>query len=84
MSKESLAEEEKRALEKLTELEDLSEKKVKIYARLLTDSALAEDMQSLGQRHEKRKETLWELAFGKKIKKKKGGTSSMNEEDEEL
>ena len=57
MSKETLtAEEENRAMEKLMEVEDLAEKKVKIYSRLLTDAALAEDMKSLAQRHEKRKE----------------------------
>ena len=84
MSKETLtAEEENRAMEKLMEVEDLAEKKVKIYSRLLTDAALAEDMKSLAQRHEKRKEELFKLAFGKKVKKeKKGGMSEMNEGEE--
>jgi len=45
----------------LTELagaEDLAEKKTKIYARLLTDVALAAEMENLSSRHAKRKEAL--------------------------
>ena len=70
---------EKETLKKLLKLEDLAEKKSKIYARLLTDMHLAEEMSLLSLRHEKRKENLTELAFGKMKKKKNdGGMSEMN------
>ena len=74
---------EKVTLKKLLKLEDLAEKKSKIYARLLTDMGLAEEMDALSLRHEKRKETLTELAFGKmKKKKNEGGMSAMNTDKE--
>ncbi|MBE5740264.1 MAG: hypothetical protein E7349_05355 [Clostridiales bacterium] len=79
----SLQEREKERLKKLLKLEDLAEKKSKIYARLLTDMGLAEEMSALSLRHEKRKEALTELAFGKvKKKRKDGGMSEMNGEKE--
>lgn len=62
-------EREKEALKKLLKLEDLAEKKSKIYSRLLTDMHLADAMNELSLRHEKRKEILTELAFGKMKKK---------------
>ncbi len=81
--RDSLQEREKEILKKLLKLEDLAEKKSKIYARLLTDMGLAEEMSALSLRHEKRKEALTELAFGKTKKKKNdGGMSAMNEEKE--
>lgn len=49
----------------LADVEDLAEKKVKIYARLLTDASLAEDMELLAVRHAKRKLRLESLASGK-------------------
>ena len=55
---ENNTEREKQAIEKMLQLEDLAEKKAKIYARLLTDNALADDMNALSLRHEKRKEIL--------------------------
>ena len=54
----------------LVEREDILEKKVKIYSRLLTDLALAMTMDEIGFRHEKRKESLVALAVGKTPKKK--------------
>ena len=51
----------------LTELagtEDLAEKKIKIYARLLTNIELAKAMDGLSARHAKRKQTLLDLATG--------------------
>lgn len=62
--------EENRRLEKLIELEDLAEKKTKIYSRLLTDVALAKEMEALSLRHGKRRESLEKLLYGKPIKKK--------------
>ena len=68
------ADEEKAFLMKLAELEDLAGKKTKIYSRLLTDTALAEEMAALSLRHEERKETLKALITGeKKTKKANGG-----------
>ena len=72
---------EKEALEKMLQLEDLAEKKSKIYARLLTDVHFAQEMNSLSLRHEKRKEILVKLSRGKSEKKQNdGGMSAMNEE----
>ena len=73
---------EKLALERMIQMEDLAEKKAKIYARLLTDIRLAQEMQGLSLRHEERKETLVKLAYGKNKKKQNdGGMSAMNEEE---
>ena len=49
----------------LVELEDLAEKKTKIYSRLLTEQSLAKEMELLSSRHATRKERLELLAFGK-------------------
>lgn len=79
---DSLTEEEKVALCKLAELEDLAEKKTKIHSRLLMDTALAKTMEDLSLRHEKRKERLCLLGSGKAPKKKNGqGMSALNEEE---
>ena len=75
---------ETKALKKLMEVEDLAEKKAKIYSRLLTDAALAKDMETLALRHEKRKETLLSLAKGKvPTNGKQGGMSEMKGEETE-
>ena len=55
----------------LIDWEDILEKKAMIYSRLLTDPALAQEMERRSARHEKRKEDLLCLAFGEKGKKKK-------------
>ncbi len=73
MSKENEGiNEETELLQQLAQMEDLAEKKTKIYSRILMDTALAKSMEELSLRHEKRKETLVSLAFGKPIKKKNG------------
>ena len=60
--------EEKNALKEVFKIEDLLEKKTKIYSRLLTDTALAKDLEGVSNRHKARKESL--LAFlGEKCKK---------------
>ena len=69
---ENRKEGEKIALTELLSLEDLVEKKTKIYSRLLTDAALAKDMERLSLRHKKRKETLCALITGKLPKNKNG------------
>ena len=82
MSDNMAIEKEKEALKALMTVEDLVEKKAKIHSRLLMDAALAKDMEELSLRHEKRKETLHSLVYGKMPKKKNGqGMSEMNEEE---
>ena len=80
---EKAAETEKETLIKMLQLEDLAEKKAKIYSRLLTDNALAKEMETLSLHHEKRKEKLTILAYGKCRKKQNdGGMYAMNKEKE--
>ena len=62
--------EEKTALEELLRLEDVAEKKGKIYSRLLIDTTLAQAMERLALRHEQRKEKLSALLTGGKRKEK--------------
>ena len=57
---------ESELLSMLSEAEELSVKKARIYSRLLTDAALAEDMGALALRHERRKGALDKLAGEKK------------------
>ena len=66
MEKESQTQKEKPALERLIQLEDLAEKKTKIYARLLIDVSLAKAMETLSQKHKNRKDALCTLLTGKK------------------
>ncbi|MBQ8323437.1 MAG: hypothetical protein IJX91_05670 [Clostridia bacterium] len=73
-------EKEKESLKLLMGVEDLAEKKIKIFSRLLMDAALAGDMEKLALRHEKRKEKIEKLVFGKAQKKK---ATQGEEEDEE-
>ena len=61
-------ERENEYLKNLIELEDLAEKKTKIYARLLIEPALAKAMEELALHHEKRKETIERLLYGKDAK----------------
>ncbi len=73
-----------RFLSRLIELEDLAEKKAKIYSRLLTDVALAKEMESLALRHEKRKERIVKLICKEDKKRlKEGGRYETNGEDGE-
>ena len=58
------------ALKTLVGVEDLAEKKTRIFSRLLMNAALAQDMEKLAKRHEERKQTLLCL-LGEKPKKKK-------------
>ena len=59
-------------IQTLAEIEDLAEKKTKIYSRLLTEQTLAEEMESLSARHTARRDRLEKLAFGKPKNPKKG------------
>ena len=62
-------------LKNVITLEDLAEKKAKIYARLLIDPAIAQDLERISKRHQERKAKLENLLYASKDKK--GG-----EEDE--
>ena len=62
--------EEKDWLFCLAKREELAEKKAKIYSRLLTEIALAKEMEALSMRHGKRRESLEKLLYGKPVKKK--------------
>ena len=66
-----MEEKEKKALEELVLLEDLAEKKAKIYSRLLMDADKAKKMEELAVRHATRKKELEELLFGQAQKDKK-------------
>ena len=48
-------------LQTLASLEDLGEKKTKIYSRLLTEPSLAQEMEMLSARHQQRKELLFTM-----------------------
>ena len=68
-------------LNELMEMEDLAEKKTKIYSRLLIEPALAAEMEKLSLRHQKRKESIERLLYGKS--KKDGGMSALNGKEKE-
>ena len=74
-------EEEEKYLKELIALEDLAEKKARIYARLLVEPPLAKAMEELALRHEERKERIELLLYGKS--KKKGGMSALKGESKE-
>ena len=82
--KELAAQAEQDLLFSLVAREDILEKKVRIYSRLLTDPVLAKTMEELSLRHEKRKEGLMSLVLGKPPKKKNGqGMDATNEGGDE-
>lgn len=69
---EEKLQQEAKLLQSLISLEDLMEKKTKIYSRLLMDVALAKEMEGLSLRHQSRKTELERLLYGK-AKNEKGG-----------
>ena len=68
-------EKEKKYLQELLTIEDLAEKKAKIYSRLLMDVERAQDMEGLSARHAGRKGEIEKLLFGDE-KKKTGGAGT--------
>ena len=68
-------EKENEYLKELMELEDLAEKKSKIYSRLLIEPSLAGEMEKLSKNHKVRKETIERLLYGKN--EKQGGMSAL-------
>ena len=71
-----MEEKEKKSLEELMMLEDLAEKKAKIYSRLLMDVDKAKKMEELSARHAKRKKEIQELLFGNEQNSKKNGAGT--------
>ena len=67
-----MSENKEKVFGELAGLEDLAEKKTKIYSRLLTNMGLAKDMETLSARHAERKQALLVLT-GVKVKKTKSG-----------
>ncbi len=84
MQKNQTLEKEYDLLRTLAALESLAEKKTKIYSRLLTDAALAQNMEALSVAHEERKNALLFLA-GEKVPKNKNeaGRYATSGEDSE-
>lgn len=74
-------EKENEYLKNLMEMEDLAEKKTKIYSRLLIEPSLAGEMEELSARHQERKESIERLLYGKN--RKDGGMSAMNAKENE-
>ncbi len=68
------------SLAQLKRLEDLAEKKTKIFSRLLMDAALAQDLESLSLRHEQRKQAICLLLGEKSNKAQKEGGQKGEEE----
>lgn len=66
---------EEKLLDRLIAMEDLAEKKTKIYARLLIEPALAKEMDKFSMNHKKRKTKLSSLLY-KPSKKEEGGEES--------
>ena len=56
--KEACLKNEVKALKRLAELEDLSEKKIRIFSRLLMDATIAKEMEALANRHAARKNKI--------------------------
>ncbi len=67
------ASQEKEGLKILLNLEDLAQKKTKIFSRLLMDAKLAGEMEQLSARHQQRRERIEKLLYGKSQKKKTDG-----------
>ncbi len=65
-------EKESEYIRTLIEMEDLAEKKAQIYARLLIEPSLAQEMEGLTFRHAQRKARLEALLFGEDKVKGRG------------
>lgn len=67
---------EEELLAELIAMEDLAEKKAKIYSRLLIEPSLALEMEEIAVLHQKRREVLQRLLYGKA--QKDGGRVALN------
>ena len=73
---------ERTVLFALARIENLAEKKTKIYSRLLTEPALAKEMERLSLSHEKRKNALLAMAGIKTEKEAKNkGIDALKEQE---
>ena len=63
-------EKEKKWLQELFTMEDLAEKKAKIYSRLLMDVEKAQEMEGVAARHAARKIEIEKMLFGDEKKAK--------------
>lgn len=63
-------------LQTLWKMEDIAEKKARIYSRLLTDVEKAKQMEGLANRHQQAKMQLQELYTGKTKKGKTDGAGT--------
>lgn len=71
-----MAKTEEKILQELCRMEDLAEKKTKIYSRLLTDTDKAQDMETLSAQHKNAREKMETMLYGKPLKKKKTGAGT--------
>lgn len=74
-------EKEEDCLANLIEIEDLAEKKAKIYSRLLIEPSLAGEMEKIAETHRRRIEVLQRLLYGKAEKGR--GMSALNAKEQE-
>ena len=65
---QDVVEKERNFLTQLKTLEDLADKKIRIFSRLLMDAELAKQLEALSFRHEKRKLSIAVL-LGEKVQK---------------
>lgn len=67
---------ERKTLNDLCLMEEIAEKKVNIYARLLIEPSLSKEMESLAMRHRERRCALERLLYGKPVtqESENGGT----------
>ena len=76
--------EEIQILSTLAKVEDLAEKKAKIYSRLLTEPALAKEMERISLKHQTRKNALLAMVGIKpKNTSKKQGMDALNVQEGE-
>lgn len=65
---QDVVEKERNFLTQLKTLEDLADKKIRIFSRLLMDAELAKQLETLSFRHEKRKLSI-SVLLGEKVQK---------------
>lgn len=56
---------EEKTLRELCLMEEIAEKKVNVYARLLIEPTLSKEMEDLALRHQERRSALERLLYGK-------------------
>ena len=71
-----MAKTEEKILQELCRMEDLAEKRTKIYSRLLTDTDKAQGMEILSTQHKAARERIEILLYGKPQKRKKEGAGT--------